>query len=224
MGVAGSRRRELLLAMFAAMSEALGPSGWWPASSPFEVMAGAVLTQNTSWTNVEKALRKLGEEGCLSPEAICALDEETLSGHIRASGFFRLKAKRLKALCDWLERECGHDLALLGRRETGEVRQSLLEVCGIGPETADSILLYALQMPVFVVDAYTRRIFSRHGLINDDMPYEELQDFFQDALEPDAELYNEFHALLVRVAKDWCKKGAPRCGDCPLRPFLDSHL
>lgn len=222
-------REELLLTMYDAMLKELGPSAWWPASSPLEVAVGAVLTQNTSWTNVEKALALLKSEGLLhNGEAMLKAPREILEACIRPSGFFRLKTDRLRALLLFLDEQCGFDFTKLGPDSSwtmSSLREELLRIKGIGPETADSILLYAIEYPTFVIDAYTRRIFSRHGLVPEDVWYDELQAFFMDVLEPDVHLFNEYHALLVRVAKDFCVKGKPRCEQCPLREFLgDNHV
>lgn len=217
-------RASLLLSMYDALLARLGPSGWWPATTPFEVMAGAVLVQNTAWTNVRRALDNLAAAHLLTPAAILAAPAPVLERHIQPAGYFRLKTQRLKSLCAWLDEACGLDLDLLRQQDMDTLRPALLNVRGIGPETADSILLYALGKPAFVVDAYTRRLLHRHGLVSDDIPYEELRDFFQDVLPPDPALFNEFHALIVRAAKEWCKKNTPLCDACPLCAFADDTL
>ncbi|MGE4293662.1 MAG: endonuclease III domain-containing protein [Desulfovibrio sp.] len=208
-----------------ALLERLGPSGWWPGETPFEVAVGAILTQNTSWANVSKAIANLAAAQALEPAALRALPLERLEELIRPSGYFRMKARKLHALLDFLDAECGGtpDARLEGLqgRPWEELRPLLLDVRGIGPETADSILCYALAQPVFVVDAYTARICSRHGLIPEETDYQELQALFMDALEPDTALCNEFHALLVRVGHGWCAKQRPRCQGCPLEAFLE---
>lgn len=209
-----------LLAMHQAMLEALGPSGWWPADSAFEVVVGAVLTQNTSWKNVEKALTALNAAAVLSGPALLALPEETLARHIQPAGHFRVKAKRLRNLLIWLEDRCGFDLEQLALQPLDTLRQDLLTVKGVGPETADSILLYALGLPTLVVDAYTARILHRHGLVPEDVRYGELQEYCMDRLPQDVALYNEFHALVVRVGNSFCKKRTPQCAGCPLEAFL----
>ncbi len=223
-----ARRRELLADMFAAMEKALGPSRWWPADTPFEVAVGAVLTQNTAWANVEKALDRLKAAKALHPASMAALSEAELEEAVRPAGFFRQKGKTLRHLLDFLASNGGlggvpsdDDLSCLAKRETEDLREALLGVRGIGPETADCILLYALGRPSFVVDAYTRRIFHRHGLVADDISYAELRDFFMEALEPDTAFFNECHARIVRVGKDFCRKSGALCAACPLRPFLD---
>ncbi len=214
------KRGPRLLALHRAMLEALGPSHWWPGESPFEVMVGAILTQNTSWANVAKAIATLRAADLLDPERLDAVPVDELAELIRPAGYFRLKAGRLKHFLAFL-RENAYDLPALAARDTAALRQDLLAVTGIGPETADSILLYALGHPVFVVDAYTRRIASRHGLVPEDIDYHELQSFFADALPPDPALFNEYHALLVRVGHGYCRKSKPDCAACPLQPFLE---
>ena len=212
--------RRLLEDMYAAMRGALGPSGWWPAKTDFEVAVGAVLTQNTAWRNVEKAIAALREAGRLSPRAMHALAEDDLAELIRPAGFFRVKARRLRNLLDWLKEACDYDLAALRGRDMAVLREELLAVNGIGPETADCILCYALGYPSFVVDAYTRRIFSRHGLVAESVGYEDLRGLFMDRLPPDTAMFNEYHGLIVRVAKEWCRKGKRFCEACPLGGFL----
>ena len=219
-----SQRGELLEDMYAAMYEALGPSGWWPADSPFEVMVGAVLTQNTAWGNVEKAIAALKMGGCLEPRAMHGLAAEKLETLIRPAGFFRIKTQRLRALLDWLREVCGYEFSALQNMDTADLRAALLEIKGIGPETADCILCYALARPSFVVDAYTRRIFSRHGLVPEDIGYEALRAWFMEVLPQDVPRYNEYHGLIVRVAKEYCRKRETFCQACPLAPFLLCHL
>lgn len=209
-----------LLAMHQAMLEALGPSRWWPAESAFEVVVGAVLTQNTNWKNVEKAMVQLKDRQLLSGPALLALSEEELAQLIQPAGYYRLKAARLRNLLRWLEDRCAFDLEQLARTPLDSLRDDLLTVKGVGPETADSILLYALQLPSMVVDAYTARIFQRHGLVPEEVSYHELREYCMDRLSQDVQLYNEFHALLVRVGHEYCRKGAPRCSACPLEVLL----
>lgn len=213
--------RTLLLNMYESMYSALGPSYWWPGESRFEVIVGAILTQNTSWSNVERAINNLKLADLLSAERLFSLPDDRLSELIRPSGYFRLKTKRLKNVISFLRHECGFDIDDLARQDTDVLRQKLLAVKGVGPETADSILLYALDKPSFVVDAYTHRMFQRHGLIPEDAHYEELRAFFMDSLPEDLTLYNEYHALIVRTAKEWCGKKTPRCEQCPLQPFMN---
>ena len=213
-------RQTILLNIFSTLSSALGPSHWWPGETPFEVAIGAILTQNTNWQNVEKAIFNLKQENLLKPEKLYSLPEQQLAQLIRPAGYYRIKAKRLKNFLNFLYYECDLNFDLLKKQKLQELRPKLLQVNGIGPETADSILLYALNKPTFVVDAYTRRMFNRHGLVVEDITYEELRSFFMDVLPPDVQLYNEFHALIVRTAKKWCLKKKPLCSDCPLAHFL----
>jgi len=206
--------------IYARLDSYFGPLHWWPAGSPFEVVVGAVLTQNTNWKNVEKAIESLKQAGLLSFDALLRVPEEQLAGYIRASGYYNLKARRLKNLLEMIERDYGGKLQLLLAEDSASARQALLGVKGIGPETADSILLYGGGRPSFVVDAYTHRILARHNLIPEECDYQYIQDLFMDNLEHDAELFNQYHALLVNTAKKFCKKGAPLCEQCPLRPML----
>ncbi|SBV93714.1 conserved hypothetical protein [uncultured delta proteobacterium] len=221
-------RRKTLEAMYAAMAGHFGPSGWWPARTPFEVALGAILTQNTAWTNVDKALAALDGATGLIPDRVAALPVPELEARIRPAGFFRQKSRKILAFLEVLEAhgglghgeaDCG--LGCFSAIDTETLRGLLLAVSGIGPETADCILLYALDRPSFVVDAYTRRLFNRHALVPEAVPYDELQEFFMDALEPDVAFFNEYHALIVRIGKDFCRKTKPRCGLCPLASFLD---
>lgn len=201
------------------MLDALGSQRWWPGETPFEVIIGAILTQNTSWSNVEKAIKNLKAAKKLSPKAMYELDIIELSHLIRPSGFFNIKAKRLKMFINWLFSRHEGDISRLFTQDLQTLRSELLAVKGIGPETADSILLYAGNLPTFVVDAYTHRIFSRHGLIPDESSYDEIKSFFEDNLPQDAALFNEYHALLVNIGKTFCK---PKkfCEPCPLKDFL----
>jgi endonuclease-3 related protein len=215
-----TQRRDRLLAMYRAMLAGLGPSRWWPGDTPFEVAVGAVLTQNTNWTNVERAIANLKAAGPFTCEALLAMPVPELEERLRPAGYFRLKTRRLRNFLEFLRDAAGHRIEALAERDLPSLREALLAVKGVGPETADSILLYALGRPVFVIDAYTFRILSRHGLVPEEAGYHELQDLFMDVLPSDAALFNEYHALLVRVAKAWCAKAAPRCAGCPLNPFL----
>lgn len=227
---AGRREREhrhsLLMQMYAAMAGHFGPCRWWPGDSPFEVAVGAVLTQNTAWRNVEKALDRLRAKEALRPPVLWDMPPDVLEEALRPSGFFRLKARRLRNLLNYMRAFPGWDcppgdesLAFMRTKPGKELRQELLAISGIGPETADCILLYALGHPSFVADAYTRRIFSRHGLLPEDAPYARVRDFFMDALPLDAGLFNEYHALIVRTGHSFCKKSKPLCSQCPLQRF-----
>ncbi len=210
----------LLMHFYEPLLASLGPSQWWPGETPFEICVGAVLTQNTNWSNVQKAINNLKSRDLLHPEKMASLDDELLAELIRPSGYFRIKARRLKNLLEFLRLECAYHLPDLSSQDLQQLRDKLLQVKGIGPETADSILLYALEKPSFVVDAYTSRILNRHLLVHEDIDYHELRDFFMDRLPRDVALYNEYHALLVRTGKKWCNKNNPRCDGCPLGSYL----
>lgn len=230
--------------IYSALYSYYGPQSWWPAKTSFEVVVGAYLTQNTSWSNVERALDSLHEAGKLSVEGIQALPASKLEKLIRSSGFFRQKSRSLKAFLAYLAaRHAGSLRKMFARHRATPaalhtLRQELLELHGAGRETADSILLYAGNLPIFVVDAYTRRIFARHDIISGEAGYEEIRELTERALatarlgmqgkypaERFAKLdlsrhFNEMHALLVRVGKEHCYKSNPSCEDCPLRRFL----
>ncbi len=197
-----------------------GDLGWWPAESEFEVVIGAILTQNTSWKNVEKAIEKLKKNDLVDPASIERKSVSNLSKYIRSAGYHRVKADRLKAISRFVLDECGGKLGRLKRRKTSVLRDKLLEVRGVGPETADSILLYALEMPVFVVDAYTKRIFLRHGLINGEARYEDVKTLVEKNFPREHEKLNQFHALLVETAKKFCRKKEAICDGCPLKAVL----
>jgi len=214
------RRSETLMAMYEAMVGALGPSHWWPGESPLEIAVGAVLTQNTNWANVAKAIENIKQADVLDVRRLLALPVSELSELIRPAGYFRLKAGRLRNLLQFIASEAQGDIEVLREREFSLLRESLLQVKGIGPETADAILCYALDFPVFVVDAYTVRMFSRHGLVSEEADYHEVQSYVMDVLPGDLALFNEYHALIVRMGKQWCKKKQGLCETCPLQPFL----
>lgn len=211
-----------LMAYHRVLADKLGLQHWWPAETPFEVIVGAILTQNTSWKNVEAAITNLKREKLLSPLAIEKVSVPRLERLIRSSGYFRQKAKKLKAFVRFLRLEYGGALKRMFRTPTAELREKLLGVHGIGPETADSILLYAARKEVFVVDAYTKRILSRHGWTEEDVDYEEMRSLVENNLPRDVSLYNEFHAQFVQVGKNWCRPRDPRCSECPLGPFLEA--
>ena len=210
-----------LSAFYDALHQRLGPQLWWPAETPFEVIVGAILTQSTAWTNVERAIANLRSASLLRPAALSQVRLNRLERLVRPSGYYRQKARKLKAFVRFLDREYGGSLERMFREPTDALRTRLLAVHGIGPETADSILLYAGNHPVFVMDAYTRRILSRHGLAHPDAGYHEAQAMFHRELPREARLFNEYHALLVETGKRWCLKGEPRCGECPLGRFLE---
>ncbi len=205
-----------LLAIYEVLYGFWGPQNWWPADSAFEVLVGTVLTQNTNWQNVRKAIDSLRDAGLLSFDALLALPETKLATYIRASGYYNLKARRLKNLLQMIADDYSGDLELLFLEETEIVRRKLLEVRGVGPETADSLLLYGGEHPLFVVDAYTHRIFSRHQFFPEECDYQTMQELFMDGLPRDVQLFNEYHALIVITAKTFCKKSEPLCDRCPL--------
>lgn len=210
-----TRRR--LTAVYRALYRAYGPQHWWPGDTPFEVMVGAVLTQNTAWANVEKAMVNLKRERLLTPARMFNADPEKLASLIRPSGYFNIKMKRLRHLLSFIHTRYSGSLKRMFSSDPDLLRKQLLEVNGIGPETADSILLYAGGKAFFVVDAYTRRIFSRQGFVAINADYHALQGLFMDNLLHDVRFFNEYHALIVRVGKEHCKKTRPLCSGCPLR-------
>lgn len=207
------KRRVTPRAVYARLFKHYGPQHWWPARTPFEVMVGAVLTQNAAWVNVERAIENLHDRRLLDPRRLLAAPQATLAACLRPSGYFNVKAKRLRAFCRWLLEAGGETRCR--RLPTERLRAELLAVHGVGPETADDMLLYAFGRPVFVVDAYTRRIFLRLGLTDADAGYETLRSFFEQALPRRAPLYNEYHALIVRLGKEVCRPN-PRCAECCL--------
>ena len=210
------RKTKALLQIYQKMFEALGPRQWWPGETPFEIVISAILTQNTNWSNVEKAIKNLKTAGKLSPEGIYELSVTELAKLIRPSGFFNVKAKRVKTFINWLFSRYEGNLSKMFARDLQSLRSELLSVKGIGPETADSILLYAGNMPTFVVDAYTHRIFSRHELIPEESTYDDMKSFFEENLPKDVQLFNEYHALLVNIGKMFCKPKKV-CEPCPLK-------
>ena len=213
--MADLKAQAVLKLTFDKLYRHFGPQKWWPAKTPFEVIVGAILTQNTSWSNVEKAIANLRKNNLLTPKALNAVPVPRLARLIRSSGYYNQKAKKLKNFTDFLFTDYGGRLDKMFKEDHLILRAKLLGVNGIGFETADSILLYAANMPMFVVDAYTRRILSRHGLVRPDATYGEIQDHFMDNLQNDPALFNEYHALIVRLGKEFCKTD-PDCRDCPL--------
>lgn len=195
-----------------------GPLHWWPADTPFEVVIGAILTQNTAWRNVEYAIANLKQAQALTPAAIASLSPLELQQVIRPAGFFRQKAERLQLFVAHLFARHQGELSPWLAGELDAVRQELLSLKGVGPETADSILLYAGGRPSFVVDAYTRRLLTRLGLLQGEESYEEIRDLFMAQLPHDPDLFNEFHALIVEECKTYCRKRRPECAVCPLHP------
>ncbi len=214
-----STKRDTLLAYFSAMYGHFGGQRWWPGESPLEVMIGAVLTQNTAWSNVQKAIASLQAHQLLDASRLHAARPAGIAPRIRAAGYFNVKARRLWNLIDWFGTHYQATYERLNRAPTSRLRRELLAVSGIGPETADSILLYALHRPVFVIDAYTRRMLVRHRLCRPEANYDELQRFMTRNLPADTQLFNEYHAQIVMTGKHYGKPTA-RCETCPLRKFL----
>lgn len=211
-------RRYTLGLMFETLQRACGPQRWWPADTPTEVAVGAVLTQNTSWKSVETAVAAMKAAGLLDFRRVDAISESDLADVIRPTGTYRVKAKRLKALARWVCRRAGGSIERALEGELSELRRQLLTIRGIGPETADAILLYAGRHPTFVVDAYTRRVLRRHAFIGADADYKAIQARFETALPRSVEVFNEFHALLVEIGKRHCRTRA-RCEGCPLESW-----
>ncbi len=214
-----SPRRMLLDAVYERLHRAYGPQYWWPADSPFEVIVGAILTQNTAWKNVEKSIEALRQQGMLTLQGIHSLPQEELASIIRSSGYYNQKARKLKGFCRHVNDRWGGDLEGMLAQEPEPLRHELLGLHGIGPETADSIVLYAAHHPTFVVDAYTHRVFSRHGWVEESIDYEGLRATFMEVLDPDVKYFQEYHALLVRVGHLHCRR-RPDCASCPLQQDL----
>jgi endonuclease III related protein len=250
-------RRKQIATYYHALFRTWGPQHWWPAQSRFEVIVGAYLTQNTAWTNVERALANLRTARLLSVSGVRRASPRELERLIRPAGYFRQKAKRLKMFVAFLDQQHDGSLRKLFTQPTTRLREELLSLHGVGPETADSILLYAGSHPVFVVDAYTRRILGRHGILSEKAGYDEIRGLCEQALTPIAksaagsdkteehnlaagfrgaahlpsamstakrtalaQVYNEMHALIVGVGKNYCRKSQPKCDECPLQKFL----
>lgn len=220
----GAAARERIGRFYSILNGALGPLGWWPGNTRFEVIVGAILTQSTAWNNVELAIANLRRAGLLNPESMLRVRIARLETLVRPSGYFRQKARTLKAFVRFLDREFGGSLDRMFRRPAAQLRQKLLGVHGIGPETADSILLYAGRRPVFVIDAYTLRILSRHNLLDGKAGYARAQELFHRHLPGEAPLFNQYHALLVETGKRWCRRNRPKCHQCPLGPLLERPL
>jgi len=209
---------------FDALFQTYGEQHWWPGRTPFEIIVGAILVQNTTWTNVERAIANLRRERLLTPGAVQKVPQSKLAALVRSSGYFRQKARKLKAFVAFLRKTYRGSLTAMFRTPTDTLRRQLLSVHGIGPETADSILLYAGNHPVFVVDSYTRRILQRHGLTHGKESYEEVRGLFEKSLPKQPTLFNEYHALLVHTGKNRCRSRAPLCSSCTLRTFLPQPL
>lgn len=204
-----------LTEVYQLLFDRFGPQHWWPGETQFEIIAGAILTQNTNWANVKKAIANLKSAHLLTPEKLYHLDLSQLAELIRPAGYYNIKAKRLKNFVNWLFSNYDGQLINLEGLDTNQLRAELLAIKGIGPETADSILLYVFNREIFVIDAYTARIACRHGLIQPDADYEQLRELFQSNLLQDSQLFNEYHALLVRLGKEFCRPKA-KCSACPL--------
>ncbi len=219
---AGNRRegKSGLLRIFKILNGHFGNLHWWPASSPFEVIVGAILTQNTNWQNVEKAIDNLKANSLMSPEALSETEDHVIAELIRPSGYFNIKTERLKSFLRFLSENFGNDLDRMFSLKLWPLREELLRIKGVGRETADSILLYAGHKAIFVIDTYTKRILLRHGLIDIKADYDEMQQLFMKHLPPRKDLFNQYHALIVNTGKMFCTKKNPRCNECPLRVLL----
>jgi endonuclease-3 related protein len=215
------QKRDILLKIYHSLYHHFGPLDWWPGDTPFEIMVGAILTQNTSWSNAEKAVNNLKKENLLEPRKLYRINQEELAQLVKPSGYYNIKAKRLKNFVNLFVNDFEGSTPKMFSADGGELRRKLLMVNGIGPETADSILLYAGKKAFFVVDAYTKRIFSRHKLISKDSTYYQIQEFFNQNLDRDVELFNEFHAQIVMLGKTICTSKNPNCTKCPIA-FLTS--
>ena len=205
--------------IYKKLFSSFGPQKWWPAKTRLEVIVGAILVQNTNWSNAKKAIANLRKYDLLSIEGLKSISTRQLSLLIKPSGYFRVKTKRLKNFIHFLFEEFDGDLNKVAKEKTQILRKKLLSVNGIGPETADSIILYAFNKPIFVVDAYTRRIFSRHKFAKSTDDYQTLQNLFSESLDFDVTIFNEYHALIVYLGKTFCKSKKPLCKECPLKEF-----
>ena len=216
------KKAKVLTEIYDSLIKSFGKQYWWPGDSDFEVVVGAILTQNTNWTNVEKAIKNLKTAKVFSLKKLYQINEERLAELIKPSGYFNVKARRLKHFLEWLFTNYNGSLTKLFRQDCTILREQLLSVNGIGRETADSIILYAAEKPTFVVDAYTKRVLVRHGLITEDYDYDAIKAVFEENLPREVSLYNEYHALIVRVGKYYCKPKM-RCEKCPLRDVYRTH-
>ncbi|MCK5450153.1 MAG: endonuclease III domain-containing protein [Candidatus Omnitrophica bacterium] len=203
--------------MYGVLEGHFGNLKWWPAKSCFEVIIGAILTQNTAWANVEKAVKTLSAEKLLDPYKILKTSDSRLEGYIRSAGYNKTKVRRLKNVSRFIINECDGEISRLKREDINTIRKKLLEVKGIGPETADSVLLYVLGKPVFIASAYARRIFFRHNLVDENITYRDLQDLVFENFPRSRKKLNQFHALIVETGKNFCKKKKPLCAECPLK-------
>ncbi|MBI4842697.1 MAG: endonuclease III domain-containing protein [Nitrospirae bacterium] len=212
-------RKKILFDIYDTLYKSFGAQNWWPGDTPFEIAVGAILTQNTNWENVEKAISNIKRQKALSAKKLHEMPHKELASLIKPAGYFNIKAKRLKNFLTFL---CNHhkgSMAQMKKQDAHALRHELLNVNGIGPETADSILLYALEKPVFVIDAYTKRVLTRHKIVPEDATYHDMQELFHANLPHDVKLFNEYHALLVMVGKHYCKP-KPKCEGCLLKGIL----
>jgi endonuclease-3 related protein len=209
-------KTQVLTDIYNSLFKSFGKQYWWPGDTDFEVVIGAILTQNTNWSNVEKAIKNLKKAKVFTPKKLHEIEIEKLAEHIKPSGYFNVKARRLKHFIEWLFLKYNGSLSKLFKLDCTTLREQLLSVNGIGRETADSIILYAAEKPTFVVDAYTKRVLVRHGLINENYAYDEIKAVFEDNLPEKVSLYNEYHALIVMVGKHYCKPKM-QCEECPLK-------
>lgn len=208
--------------VYQRLKEHFGSQGWWPGETPFEIIVGAILTQNTNWSNVSKAIDNLRDAELLNFGSLRLLSVEEIASYIRPSGYYNLKAKRLRNLMNMIDRLYSADLDLFLEDSFEGGRENLLSVKGVGPETADCIMLYACGHPAFVIDSYTHRVFSRHQLVDEETDYESMQNSFLSYLPEDVQLFNDYHALIVKVATTYCKKNNPLCEECPLQGINDN--
>ncbi|MFH1761247.1 MAG: hypothetical protein ABIA63_09115 [bacterium] len=208
--------KEFVLNIYKVLLKIFGHQKWWPGDTRLEIIIGAILTQNTNWTNAEKAIKNLKKNGLLKLSQLRTAETSLIKNCIKPSGYYNQKTKKILNFLEFFEHNYNNSFSLMKKQNTGELREKLLKINGIGPETADSILLYALNKKIFVIDAYTKRILSRHGLIRNDAGYCETQSFITDNFLCGIKEYNEFHALLVKLGKDFCKKTNPLCKICPL--------
>ena len=211
--------RKKLVKLYDVLYKSFGPQHWWPARTKFEIIVGAILTQNTAWSNVEKAIKNLARQRLLNPTSIKNIKKKKLANLIKPSGYYNIKTGRLKNFVNFLFKKYGGNLKRMFRQDMGSLRKELLDVKGLGRETVDSILLYAGRKSIFVVDAYTKRILSRHNIVHSDSDYDSVQQLFMNNLPLEVSLFGEYHALLVKLAKDVCKN-KPECRSCPAKNIL----
>jgi endonuclease-3 related protein len=215
--------RKVIVEIYKTLYRVFGPQRWWPGDTPFEVAVGAVLTQNTNWGNVEKAIKNLKDNNALDAHVMHRMRNKRLAMLIQPAGYFNVKTRRLKAFLKFLVNHYKGDMGAMRARDTGILREELLNIHGIGPETADSIILYALERPVFVVDAYTKRVMQRHGLVSEKTTYHEMQEVFHKNLSHDTGYFNEYHALFVKLGKDYCRPKM-KCDGCPLAYLFQKKI